>query len=297
MTTLVLGAHGRVGSILVQRLQEAGYPVIAWGRTDCDFNCPENVEHLIRSNPADVVVNCAAISGIEACFDDIITAHNVNVMSPEVIAHVCAQEGKHFIHLSTDYVLDGRRPGLKDESSKCKPINIYGESKWEAEMRISEAYPQALIARVSWVFGNPKRPSFPESILNRIIQGEALKVISDKFSMPTSVDELADWLILFSQAGDQMPSGILHLCQSGDPVSWADYARAVIEIATDLGLNIKTRELSEQKLDEQSGFRDARPRHTAMSSAQLASVLKHPITHWKEALRNNFIKHYSKTST
>ncbi|MFR4416900.1 MAG: sugar nucleotide-binding protein [Akkermansia sp.] len=93
-----------------------------------------------------------------------------------------------FIHLSTDYVLDGRREGLKTEEGKCRPVNVYGESKLEAEFRVREEMPDALVARVSWVFGNPGRPSFLEMVLRRAMKREPLAAVADKWSMPTWVE-------------------------------------------------------------------------------------------------------------
>ena len=132
--TLVFGADGRVGSRLAAYLEEHGLEVVKCGRGFCDLK---------------------DLSALE-------TAHRVNAMAPEMMARICRLEGMRFIHLSTDYVLDGRREGLKTEEGKCRPVNVYGESKLEAEFRVREEMPDALVARVSWVFGNPGRPSFLE---------------------------------------------------------------------------------------------------------------------------------------
>lgn len=287
---LVLGARGRVGSYLVRMLEENDIPFIAWGRADCDMYNPEAAGELVANSPAGTVINCAAVSGIEECLDDPVSAHYINAMSPQHIARACARQGKKFIHLSTDYVLDGTRPGLKNESSICKPANTYGESKWEAEMRIADEMPDALIARVSWVFGNMTRPSFPEMVLKRAMEGSPLSIIGDKDSMPTFVDDLCQWLITLTQ-GDT-PQGILHLCQSGTPVTWADYARETILAADEAGLPLRSKEVTETRLDDQAGFRETRPRHTAMDSGRLASLLGHPVRSWQDTLRQ-YIRTYA----
>ena len=159
--TLVFGADGRVGSRLAAYLEEHGLEVVKCGRGFCDLKDLSALKRVLLSSGATHVVNCAAVSGLEACLDDPETAHRVNAMAPEMMARICRLEGMRFIHLSTDYVLDGRRRGLKTEEGKCRPVNVYGESKLEAEFRVREEMPDALIARVSWVFGNPERPSFP----------------------------------------------------------------------------------------------------------------------------------------
>ncbi len=279
---LIFGANGRVGSHLASHLSKSGEQVIACTRKECDLENGDNIKELILSVKPTHVINCAAISGLEACLDNPVLAHRVNAMAPEMMAQVCHLKGIRFIHLSTDYVLDGRRDGLKDESAKCKPISIYGESKYEAELRIMDIMPEALIGRVSWVFGNWARPAFPEMILKKSIQGEPLAAIADKWSMPTWVEDLSEWLRIL--AFEKNYEGILHLCQSGSPISWSIYAQLVVNFAHQMGLISSMPKIVEQKLNEQSFFRDARPRHTAMSSNKLAMILDKPVRHYEEAL-------------
>ena len=149
MKVLIFGAKGKVGSALAAHLNEVGHEVISAGRAECDIIDQQALQDYLLAQGADAIVNCAAISGIEACLDDPVTCHMVNVMAPQTMARLSRQEGIKFIHISTDYVLDGRKPGLKNESTKCKPINTYGESKAEAEWRVLDENPDAIVARVS----------------------------------------------------------------------------------------------------------------------------------------------------
>lgn len=281
---LIIGAHGRVGGYLLQKMQSQGLEVTGWTRKDCDLANGPQLEEMLRHCPYDCVINCSAVSGIEACLDDPVTAHLVNAIAPQLMARACRREGKRLIHLSTDYVLDGRRQGLKDESAKCKPVNVYGMSKEEGEWRVRDEHPEALIARVSWVFGNKNKPSFAEMVMDRAIAGQPISAVGDKDSMPTWIDDLSEWLIRLAM-DTAMPGGIMHLCQSGEPVTWHDYACEVIAAANETGIHLKNTDVIEQKLDEQAGFRDARPRHTAMDNGKLAEYLQQPVRSWQEAIR------------
>ena len=280
---LIFGASGKVGSQLAAKLAQSANRVDTPSRQVCDLSSPAQIDSFIEQSPAGYIINCAAISGIESCLDDPVTAHYVNAMAPDAMAQACHREGKRFIHLSTDYVLDGRREGLKNESTKCKPVNTYGESKWEAEMRILETMPEALITRVSWVFGHPDKPSFPESVLARALRGETIAAVEDKYSMPTWLGDLCPWLERLSL----MPEvkGVLHLCQSGDPMSWHRYAEITLQAAFDCGLLSEIPPVAKQRLDEEAGFRDARPRHTAMDSSQLGAIIGETIRPHQEAIR------------
>ena len=233
------------GSHLAAYLEEHGLEVVKCGRDFCDLKDLSALKRVLLSSGASHVVNCAAVSGLEACLDDPETAHRVNAMAPEMMARICRLEGMRFIHLSTDYVLDGRREGLKTEEGKCRPVNVYGESKLEAEFRVREEMPDALVARVSWVFGNPGRPSFLEMVLRRAMKREPLAAVADKWSMPTWVEDLCVWLRFL--AYESGASGVLHLCQSGEPVSWHSYAITVLKCAVKYGLLPSLPPVAEQK--------------------------------------------------
>lgn len=281
---LIIGAGGRVGSVLLETLRSRGRDAAGWGREDCDLADSGLLADALQRTKARCVINCAAISGIEACLDNPHAARLVNALAPRTMARVCRERGSRLIHLSTDYVLDGAEPGLKAETFACRPVNAYGRSKLEGELAVLDECPEALVARVSWVFGNPARPSFPDAILDRAMKGLPLSAVSDKDSMPTWLDDLTGWLAELADASD-MPCGLMHLCQSGQPVTWHDYAVEVVKMALEAGLPLKSHLVGEQKLDEQTGFRDARARHTAMANTILSRFLGSPVRTWQEAVR------------
>lgn len=250
----------------------AGWQVLAPSHAVCPLEDADAVSAAVLQSNASAVVNCAAISGLEACLDDPLHAHLVNAVAPAAMALACRHTGARFAHLSTDYVLDGRRPGLKDESSKCKPVSVYGESKREGECQVAEALSSALILRVSWVCGNPQKPSFVESTLAKALQGESLAAIADKVSMPTDAEDIARVILalLPTEAG-----GTYHLCSAGSPMSWHDCARLALEYAVQTGALPHMPELRAQALAEATFFREPRPRHTAMNTAKLQCLGVH----------------------
>lgn len=274
MKILLFGGTGRCGRVLGEWLSEAGHELLAPAHGDCDLRDAAAVSRLVLGCGAEAVVNAAAISGPESCLDDPLTAHGVNAMAPAAMALACRHTGARLIHLSTDYVLDGRRAGLKDESAKCRPINVYGESKREGELEVLEALPEALVVRVSWICGNPQKPSFVESTLAKALAAQPLAAIADKFSLPTDARDIAAALaaLLQEPEGDRT-AGVVQLCSGGEPMSWHGCASAALRCAVELGALPSMPELREQRLDEASFFRDARPRHTAMSNARLAARL------------------------
>lgn len=269
MTMLVFGGRGRVGEVMCGVAREQGWEVLAPGRDECDLRFPEDVAQYVLAHPAEAVVNCAAISGLEACLDDPLSAHMVNAVAPAQMALACRHTGARFVHLSTDYVLDGRRTGLKSEATKCKPINTYGESKREGELQTLEALSTALILRISWVCGNPHRPSFVESILARALRGEPLAAIADKYSLPTHAEDIARSILTLIP---RQISGIYHLASVGEPISWHGCATLALQCAHQAGALPQLPPIAPQKLAELTSFRTPRPMHTAMDTAALRAL-------------------------
>lgn len=267
---LIFGAAGRVGSRAVQGFLAGGWEVAACVRNEVDLEDGDAVERRVAEDAAEVVVNCAAMSSLEACLDDPLAAHLVNAVAPAMMARACAREGKRFIHLSTDYVLDGRRPGLKGEDASCKPVCVYGESKREGELQVLEEYPDAVVARVSWVCGYPGKPGFAEVVAQKALAGESLAAVADKFSLPTDVEDIVR--ILLTMCERPVDGGVWHVCSSGEPMSWHGYASAVLETLADMGFTEGKSGIVEQKLDEMLSFRDTRPRHTAMGNERLLQL-------------------------
>ena len=146
---LIFGGSGRTGQVMKRAAAAAGWEVCAPAHAECDLLRAEEVSRCVLESGAAAVVNCAAISGLEACLDDALSAHLVNAVAPAAMALACRHTGARFVHLSTDYVLEGHRPGLKDESTHCKPANVYGSSKREGELQVAEALRESLVLRVS----------------------------------------------------------------------------------------------------------------------------------------------------
>lgn len=271
MQMLIFGSHGRTGRVVCRLARAAGWELLAPTHAECDLLRPEAVSDYVLAHPeARAVVNCAATSALERCLDDPLSAHLTNAVSPAAMALACRHTGARFVHLSTDYVLDGRRPGKKPESARCKPINTYAESKLEGELEVMEHLPESLILRVSWVCGNAEKPSFVESTLERALQGQPLAAIADKYSLPTHAEDIARVVLALIPRAEVC--GTLHVTSSGEPLSWHECAGTALECAVQAGALPGMPPLTAQRLEEATFFRDPRPRHTAMDNAALLSL-------------------------
>lgn len=282
MKMLVFGGSGRAGQVLVRMAQQAGWQLQTPSHAACELADARAVSDCVLASNADVVVNAAAISGLEACWEHPLDAHLVNALAPASMALACRHTGARFVHLSTDYVLDGRRPGKKSESDKCKPVSVYGESKREGELQVLEALPEALVVRVSWICGNPYKPAFVEQILERALNGMSLSAVADKEAMPTDAEDLARAILALS---GMKVNGVLHVCAGGTPVSWYDCAVLALHTAWKMGCIESLPAVESQQCEKVPFFREKRPRYTAMDNARLLSLGVH-MPSAKETIRS-----------
>lgn len=269
MKILVFGGTGRTGQVVCRAAAERGYDVLAPLHADCPLEDADAVSDCVLGSGAALVVNCAAVSGLEACGDDPLRAHLINAVAPAAMALACRHTGARFVHLSTDYVLDGRRAGLKDEGAKCRPSCVYAESKREGELQVQDAWAESIIARVSWICGNSAKPGFPESMVAKALSGQPLAAIADKTSLPTDAEDIARVAFELAEKGAR---GIFHVCSVGEPMSWWECATVALDEAMSLDLVSSLPEIEKQQLDAVPFFRESRPRHTAMISSLLGGV-------------------------
>ena len=285
MKLLITGTTGRLGSALVRRYS-ARHEVLSAGRGELDLSRPESVVGVLRGKDFDLLINCAGITSPDACERQPELAQRVNAESPAAMAAECQRRGARMIQISTDYVFGGETADLLDEASPAEPVNHYGQTKREAEVAVLSACPSALVVRVSWLFGSGS--SFPDQILREAREGKEIEAIGDKWSVPTSVHAIAEWL---EKLWDTKPliTGPLHLCNSGS-ATWQSYGQTVVDLAHEIGLLDHRIEVKGNRLDDFPHFIARRPRHTLMSNARLSAILGHEIRSWQEALREWLIK-------
>ncbi len=291
MRILLTGVTGKVGGFLAQHWQQK-HQILPLTRKIVDFTDPSALHSYLDHCPFDLLVNPAAISTPDACEKTPELAKKVNTQAPAIMAEVCAKKNLPFIHFSTDYVLDGKLPGLKDESAPCFPNNIYGETKLAGEQAVLANHPHALIARISWVFGTAAE-GFLEKIFRQIQAGTPLEGVADKFSLPTSASEMAHALDFLLTKNEK---GLFHLTQSATkPVSWYTYAQEVATAVHEIGLIPAPLPVTARKMAEIPALRTNRPIHTAMSPTRLHS-LDHLMNPWEKALRTR-IRQLSRTTS
>ena len=211
-----------------------GCEISAYDRTACDLSAPPAViEKFVESLATDGVIIAAAYTQVDDAESEYDLAQRVNAAAPGAVAKACARRNLPLVHISTDYVFSGEAKTPYKPSHDIDPINAYGRSKYEGEQAVMKAHDKAAILRTSWVFDGTGK-NFMTTMLRLAQSRRELRVVSDQIGRPTYAGHLARASLQTLKAlrgGDVAARGIFHATGTGDPISWADFARAIFERA------------------------------------------------------------------
>lgn len=225
MRWIVTGARGMLGQDLTARLEDAGQDLRAWDRDDLDITDAGAVARLVRD--VDVVVNCAAYTAVDAAESDEARAFTLNAVGPAHLARAARRAGARIVHVSTDYVFDGRADRPYPEDAPIAPASAYGRTKAAGEWAVRAEAPDHLIVRTAWLYG-AQGGCFPKTIAGAAAQREHLDVVDDQLGQPTWTVDVADviWRLVEAAA----PAGVYHATSQGT-ASWFAFARAAVASA------------------------------------------------------------------
>lgn len=224
MRILITGAAGMLGSDVGESAHAAGHEPVTLPRADLDITDRAAVAAAVAAARPDAVVNCAAWTDVDGAEAEEQAALAVNGAGAGHVAAAAAAVGAWTIHVSSDYVFDGRKDGPYVESDPTGPLSAYGRSKLAGELEVAAAAPDRhTIVRSSWLFGVHGR-CFPKTMLRLAADRDRIGVVSDQVGCPTFTGHLAGALTLL--AGARRP-GVLHVAAS-DHCSWFEFATAIV---------------------------------------------------------------------
>jgi len=219
MRLLVTGAGGMLGRAVGRAAAARGHDVLGLARADLDVTDRAAVDRAVRAAGPDAVVHCAAWTDVDGAEADEATALAVNGAGAGHVARAAAAAGARLIHLSTDYVFDGRKGEPYVEDDPTGPLSAYGRSKLVGERAVAEAAPDHAIVRTAWLFGVGGR-NFVDTVLRLAAERDELRVVADQVGSPTWVGHLARALLDLAE-GDAR--GVFHITAAGT-CSWYDLA-------------------------------------------------------------------------
>lgn len=268
---LVIGVNGMLGGDLTESCRTSGIEVAGVDWPDIDLTRPETLETGLPH--ADWYVNCAAYTRVDDAENDRDAAFAVNATGAGHLARIAAARGVALLHLSTDYVFDGRatRPYMEEDATH--PLNVYGESKWAGEGAVHGAGGWHLIVRTQSLFGH-RGPNFVKAIVRKIKEDAGpISVVDDQISAPTYTRHLAGALMRLMRAQAQ---GTVHVTAS-DTCSWFAFAQAVVE---QIRPGYPVEAIPSSQLQRPA----ARPRHAVLSTERYERLTGHIMPSWREGL-------------
>lgn len=290
MRIAIVGSKGQVGWELTRRAPMFGHEVLAWDQDELDITDATAVDQTLTASGAAVVINAAAYTAVDRAEQEPELAFAVNRDGPAHLAAACARLNIPLLHISTDYVFDGRKTGPYVEDDPALPLGVYGLSKWEGDEAVRRLLPRHVILRVSWVFGIQGH-NFVKTILRLAREREELRVVADQFGCPTYAGDIADTLLALAGRGAEMDAkavwdtgagwGTYHYC--GEPATmWHGFASAIIEKArTYESLPVQT-VTAIATADYPTPA--ARPANSVLSCARLTAAFGIQPCSWQEGL-------------
>ncbi len=238
MKVLVLGSQGQLGQCLQDQFTQTNYQVIYHCRADTDIaNFAETSDNLSSLNP-DVVVNASAYTAVDKAETQQSLANQINHLAVDNLAKVCEKIGCFLIHVSTDYVFDGKASQPYQEDDQTNPQGVYGASKLAGEIAIQRTDCRFLIIRTAWVFSE-YGSNFFKTMLRLGAERESLNIVGDQIGCPTYAQDIGRLVVeLLPKIGaDNIESGIYH-CSGDTPCSWYQFAEEIFSQAKQLGYQI-----------------------------------------------------------
>ncbi len=304
MKVLVTGVGGQLGHDVMNELAKRGYEgvgsdikevysgiqdgtaVTKMPYIPMDITDAESVERVMKEVEPDVMIHCAAWTAVDAAEDEdkkeLVKA--INADGTRNIAKMCKELDCKIVYLSTDYVFDGQgtEPWLPD----CKdyaPLNVYGETKLEGELAVSELLDKYFIVRIAWVFGKNGK-NFIKTMLNLGKTHDKITVVNDQIGTPTYTFDLARLLVDMILTDKY---GYYHATNEGGYISWYDFTKEIFRQAAELGYS----EYGEDRLSvvpvttaEYGVSKAARPFNSRLDRSKLEENGFTPLPTWQDAL-------------
>lgn len=226
-TILVFGRSGQVAQALAAQGAAQALALEFAGRDRCDLLVDDPAALIAAMRPASVI-NASGHTAVDKAESEPDAALRLNRDAPAAMAQACARYGLPFVHISTDYVFDGRKPGPYVETDPIGPLGVYGRSKAEGEAAVAAAGGAWSLFRTAWVV-SPKGANFVNTMRRFAAEREVMRVVDDQHGRPTLAADIAAVCLDAARrglAGDPALQGLFHLA-GADDATWADLAERV----------------------------------------------------------------------
>ncbi|MEN8146017.1 MAG: dTDP-4-dehydrorhamnose reductase [Campylobacterota bacterium] len=278
LNVLVTGSNGQLGSEIKElssRYKE--YTFTFSDRETLDLSSEDAINTYFDDKSFDVIINCAAYTAVDKAESDRELAFSINHRSVETLGEIAKAKNMTLIHVSTDYVFDGRNCKPYVESDPTDPQSVYGASKLAGEEALLSINPKrTIIIRTSWVysaFGN----NFVKTMLRLGGERDELGVIFDQVGTPTYAKDLADTILEIIPKIDNDAVETYHYSNEG-ACSWYDFSKAIFELSQ-IECRVNPIETKEYPTPA------TRPHYSLLNKAKIKKAYEISIPYWKDSLK------------
>jgi len=280
MKILVTGANGQLGKSLFDLHTATPWEWVFTSRNQLDLSTPESIKKTIARENPDVIVNTAAYTAVDKAEKEETLAFKINRDSLAILADAISGTPKKIIHISTDYVFDGRGKIPYRENGKTSPKTIYGHSKSEGEAILIDKVPkQSFIIRTSWLFSE-YGSNFVKTMLRLGNEKSEISVVNDQLGKPTYAGDLATGIIRIIEKNetDEASAGIYHFSNENS-TTWYEFAKEIMKLS---GLECKVIPIESYEFPTPA----KRPAYSVLNTRKFAQNFNFTIRDWKLALKD-----------
>lgn len=276
MKVLITGSNGMLGHDLIDVLNDKHELILTTSKT-LDITDKEHTVEFIKENKPDIVINSAAYTDVDGCEENRKLAFSVNGEGVRNLAIGCREADCPLVHISTDYVFNGKNDTPLVEDDEIGPISVYGKSKLEGEQAIQEILDKFFIVRTAWLYG-VNGGNFPKTMLELAKTHDELTVVYDEIGTPTYTPDLAEAIGKLIETDYY---GIYHITNSGS-CSWCEFAKYIFEIA---GVDVKVTPVTASEFARPA----PRPSYSVLNNKKWVDNGFEPLRSYKEAIKDYLI--------
>ncbi len=272
---IVIGSHGQLGSEL-QELASSypNYQFFFFDKVHLDIVVKEEVDKQIEEIKPDYLINCAAYTAVDKAETDASLAFAINSEAVRNLAEACTRNNVRFVHVSTDYVFDGKATQPYKETDPVQPANVYGQSKLKGEEEAVKANPDVIILRTAWVYST-YGANFVKTMLRLMQSRPEIGVVADQYGTPTNAADLAEAIMQIIDGGKWVP-GIYHFTNEGK-ITWYDFANEIKRLSNaSCTVNAIT--------TEQYPTPAKRPQYSVLDKTKIQQTFGIKLKDWRESL-------------
>ncbi len=275
---LITGGDGQLGSAI--QFAAKHFPKYSLNFTDIadfDITNAKSTDNYLAKGNFDYLVNCAAYTAVDKAENEKDLVFLINAQGPENLAKACKKHGCRLIHISTDYVFDGKSHLPYVESMDTNPPSVYGQSKLAGEKAIIKHSDSAIILRTSWLYSEYGN-NFLKTMLKFGAERDELRVIFDQIGTPTYAGDLATSIFKIIESNKKLSKTEIYNFSNEGVISWYDFAKEIMDFA-DLNCTIVPIESHEYPLPA------PRPSFSVLNKAKIKSTFNLKIPYWKDSLK------------